>query len=107
MKTIEEIRAGRKTRRAAFVAHYRQDSRFENLRTTYFSRGWMTIGQLAEYVRQSWCDRIVTDTDMMWFSLESKNDQYAIVQALVNDETKWDHCLGSDDGREVRVYKAI
>jgi len=110
MKTIEEIRNERAADRAAFVAEYTTGDAagyFKALRDGYWGNSWQTVGEIAELIRQSWCNKIQVNGRSMWFDILSRRDQYLIARAIVSDKTKWDHCLGSNDGREVRVYKAI
>ena len=107
MKTIEQIRTERNAERAVFVAEFQASDQFEHLRRTHWSLDWQTVGQIAELIRDSWCNRIEVAGRRMWFDVLSKADQYLVVKSLVADKSKWDHCLGADDGREVRVYKGI
>ena len=68
---------------------------------------WWTVGELAEDCRQRRCgaDHPVTGRSS-WFDLVPRRVQYLLVEMALR-HLKADRCLGSDDGREVRVYAAM
>ena len=72
----------------------------------YPGKTWYTAGELAEYCRQRECraEHPVTG-QAKWFNILPRRIQYQIVKrALTALRPKLDRALGSDDGREVRVY---
>ena len=61
---------------------------------------WLTIGQVTDELMQR---RVATDIECL-----DRKRQYEIAKAIVLKLRRrglLDCCLGSDDGREVRVYK--
>ena len=70
---------------------------------------WWTIGELCDLAR---CYAVcyITDTTRDRFEDLPKREQYLIMEYAVKDLVKTntlDHCLGSDDGREIRVYALL
>lgn len=67
---------------------------------------WYTVGELADYCRQHNCRAEHPETGMAtWFDAMPRRIQYQVVKrALTALQPKLDRALGSDDGREVRVY---
>ena len=107
MMTIEDIRQDRKSRRSQFVRAWHENSRFEHLLDSY-CRCFQTVGEIAELLRQSWCNKVKDDNGKsVWFDLLSRKDQYVVVNHFVADRSRWDCAIGSDDGREVRVYRFV
>lgn len=94
----------------AIVACFRGESAddFRDLfsRTRNRTDKWWTVGEMCELIRISWLNRrLVEGFGIVYFDLLPRRAQYAIVKRVVRDRETWDTCLGSDDGREVRVYR--
>jgi hypothetical protein len=65
---------------------------------------WWTVGELAEECRQRRCRAEHPETGRgYYFDCLPRRIQYALVESALR-AIKADRCLGSDDGREVRVY---
>lgn len=89
----------------ALVAEYKGES-WDMFRELFRGPKWWTIGEMSEMIRQSWVNRIFIDGfGVAYFDLLPRRAQYAIVKRVVRDRETWDTCLGSDDGREVKVYR--
>lgn len=70
---------------------------------------WHTIGELCEQARLCGL-RFTTETTLDRFEDLPRREQYLIMEYAVKDLQKAgrvDRCLGSDDGREVAVYKLM
>lgn len=67
-----------------------------------------SIGMIAGWIRQSFLDNVDNGSSLrhMKFSDLPRKQQYQIVQSLVRQKG-WDSAIGSDDGREVRVYRYV
>ena len=67
-------------------------------------KNWWTVGELAEECRMRRTDARHPETGRSyWFDIAPRRVQYSLVMMALR-HLKADRCLGSDDGREVRVY---
>lgn len=90
-----------------YVAAFR-GKHAEDFCDLFAGRKWWTVGEMCELLRISWLNfRRNVGVEGMDFDILPRRAQYSIVRRIVRDRTKWDRCLGSDDGREVLVFRLI